>query len=182
MFSGGSGGGGNINRPSKEQEEQEKTVRKKLFGLELTGVAKINELYSSKIEIAERAFIKIHGQAAYNDWKIEKPEIRVIEKQCEEAIHAERLRQMSQSSLFKALEECPVTNPDPTIPTYNQTLQLLLEAEEANIQAVRSATIDEVLQSPMFTNNDGYTAMNENGSSDGSWDTMFQEPLQPFHF
>jgi hypothetical protein len=68
------------------------------------------------------------------------------------------------------------------MPTYNPTIQSLLETEEANIQAVRSATIDEVLQSPMFTNNDGYTAMNENGSSDGTWDTMFREPLQPFSF
>jgi hypothetical protein len=148
VFSGG--GGGYVDRPSKEQEEQEEKVREQLFSSELIGVAKINEAYSSKIKIAERAFIEIHGQAAFDDWKIEKPEIRVIGKQREEAIHAERLRQMGQSILFKPLEECPVTNPNPEIPIYNPTIQSLLETEEANIQAVRSATIDEVLQSPMF--------------------------------
>jgi DNA polymerase III delta prime subunit len=147
-FSGG--GGGYVDRPSKEQQEQEEGVRKQLFGSELIGVAKINEHYVSKIKIAERAFIQNHGEAAFHDWKVEKPEIRVIEKERSAAIHAERLRQMGQSSLFKPLEECPVTNPTPTMPTYNPTIQSLLETEEANIQAVRSATIDEVLQSPMF--------------------------------
>lgn len=149
-FSGGGSWCGNPQYPTKEQEEQAEKVRAQLFGSGLTGIAKINELYSSKIELAERAFIQNHGQAAFDDWKVEKPEIRVIEKQREEAIHAERLRQMGQSSLFKLLEECPVTNPTPTMPTYNLTIQSLLETEEANIQAVRSATIDEVLQSPMF--------------------------------
>jgi hypothetical protein len=147
----------------------------------LARIAKINELYSSKIEIAERKFIETYGQAAFNNWNIEKPEIREIQNERDAAILAERLRQMEQSSQFRPLEECPVTNPDPTIPIYNPNIQSILEAEEANIQAVRSATIDEVLQSPMFTNNDGYTAMNDEQQTEG-WDAMFQEPLQPFSF
>jgi hypothetical protein len=56
--------------------------------------------------------------------------------------------------------------------------------------------MEGMLQSSMFTNSDGYTAMNDLGlvqSDDGpapmnddghvgGWDSMFQEPLQPFSF
>ena len=184
VFGGGSYSG--VSRPeypSQEQAEQEEKVRKQLFA---TGgeqrIHQVEQYYSHKKEIARKAFIETHGQDAYNDWRINNPELEAIDKEYKESLHKARLEELKQSFIFKPLEDCPVTNPDPTMPTYNPTIQSLLEVEEVNIQAVRSATIDEVLQSPMFTNNDGYTAINENVSSDGSWDTMFQEPLQPFSF
>ena len=183
-FFGGGGyyGEGRPEFPTKEQLEQEKQVRKQLFAIGGERIHQVEKYYSSKIDIARKAFIETHGQDAYNDWKINKPEIEAINKEYEQSLHKARLKEVEQSFIFKTLDECPVTNPDPTIPIYNQNIQSLLEAEEVNIQEIRSTTINEVLQSPMFTNNDGYTAMNENGSSDGSWDAMFQEPLQPFSF
>ena len=167
--------------PTKEQEEQEKKVRAQLFGTRDEKIAAINAVYSAKMELAKQGYIQTYGIETYRLCNTPKPEEDKLRKQWEEEINQARLEELNTSVICKPLEECPVTNPSPEMPMYNTNIQTILEAEEANIQAIRSATIEEVLESPMFTNNDGYTAMNDEKQTDG-WDSMFQEPLQSFSF
>lgn len=174
-------GSGNPHNPTKEQEEQEKKVREQLFGSRDAKLAAINEIYSAKMEVAKQGYIKTHGIETYRLWNTPKPEEDAIRKQWQEEINQVRLEELNTSVICKPLEECPVSNPTPEMPMYNPDIQSILEEEQVNIQAIRSATIHEVLQSSMFTNNDGFTAMNDEQQTDG-WDSMFQEPLQPFSF
>jgi hypothetical protein len=167
--------------PTKEQEEQEKKVRAQLFVTRDEKIAAINAVYSAKMELAKQAYIQTHGIETYRLWNTPKPEEDKLRKQWEEEINQARLEELKESFIFKSLEECPITNPAPEMPMYNPDIQSILEEEQINIQAIRSATIHEVLQSSMFTNNDGFTAMNDEQQTDG-WDSMFQEPLQPFSF
>ena len=175
MFSGGSGGG-YYDRPSKEQEEQEKQVRAQLFAKRDTKIHTINEIYSAKIEVAKQAFIQAHGIELYTIYNTPKPEEYKLQKQWQEEINQLRLEELNESFVFKTLEECPITNPDADIPIYNQNIQTILEAEQSNIDAVHASIIQEVECSPMFTNNDGFTAMNDMEATN-DWAAMFQEPL-----
>lgn len=176
MFSGGSGGG-YYDRPSKEQEEQEKQVRSQLFCARDRKIHTINEIYSAKMELAKQAFIQAHGIELYTIYNTPKPEEDKLQKQWQEEINQARLEELNASIICKSLEDCPITNPNPTIPIYNDTIQSILDGEEANIQMIQATTIQEVLMSPMFTNMDGYTAMNDEQPTN-DWDAMFQEPLQ----
>lgn len=176
VMSGGGGGGGYVDRPSKEQEEQEKKVRKQLFGSRDAKIATINETYSAKIEFAKEIFIQAHGNEAYQIYTTPKPEEEKLRKQWQKELDAVRLEELNTSFICSPLDDCPITNPNPTIPVYNSVLQTMLETEQSNIDAVHASMIQEVEQSPMFTNNDGYTAMNDEQPTEG-WDAMFQEPL-----
>lgn len=164
--------GNRVECPTPEQEEQAKKVRAQLFTVADEKVQDIGRVYSEKIRVAREKFMKEHKIAAYHIWNDKNPEEERLNKEYEEVLHKARLEQIEQSPLYKSLDESPVTNPTPSMPTYNPNIQIILEKEDAKIRAIRSATIEEVLQSPMFQT-DGPSAANEENCVD--LDVMYRE-------
>lgn len=120
-------------------------------------------------------------------WRPDTPEETVIRAQRQAAINQLRVKKMEESPMFSGnIDAMPTAKDIPDIVNPYESLK----------EAITPEVLNAMLQSPMFANNDGYTAMNDLGLSQsadgpapmnddghvGGWGAMFQEPLQPFSF